>query len=165
MKLSTFKGSSIRRTASRAALVVGAAATALGLTATAAVADTTAANFTLSQPNWRCGESRISGNTRLTFQCDGNLVLYYGGQALWASGTYWGNYIPTQVDWSQSGYIILIDDFGHHLCTIGATNSAPGGRARIQDDGNFVFYKTNGGAAWASNTYGAGQGNVDYCHS
>ncbi|WP_159401194.1 hypothetical protein [Streptomyces sp. NRRL B-24484] len=159
---------SLRAKAARAAMVCAAAVAALGLTTTQAMAggtwDAQAANFTLNQGDWYAGSFVNSSSAKLVFQSDGNLVLYSndGGRALWASGSY-GQGVNRMV-WSASGYIKLQHD-NDIVCTIGKLDSAPGGRAMVQADGNFVFYRYDGSAAWSSGTYGLSQSTVDYCAS
>ncbi|KJK58402.1 hypothetical protein [Saccharothrix sp. ST-888] len=167
MTANRITGSPLRKTLTRAAMVCTAAAAVIGLTGTNAMAagdwDATAANFTLNQPDWYAGNSANSSSANLVFQSDGNLVLYANdGRALWASGTY-GQGV-NHVDWSASGYIKLQHD-NDTICTIGKLNSAPGGRAVVQADGNFVFYQANGSPAWSSGTNGLSQGTADYCAS
>lgn len=154
----------------RAALVGTALAAAIGLTATDALADSAVATFTLSQPDWQLNTYVMENNvySSLYLQPDGNLVLYkevndVGVQALWASGT--NGRGVTHLDWSASGYIKLLNSSGGIVCTIGALSPSPGGRAVIQDDGNFVFYNTSGQATWASGTYRFSQGNLNYCYT
>jgi hypothetical protein len=70
-----------------------------------------------------------------------------------------------RLDWSQDGYIKLMSG-STVQCTIGKLNSAPGGHAEVQADGNFVFYKNdNQTAAWSSGTGGLSQGTANYCAS
>ncbi|MFJ1709815.1 hypothetical protein [Kitasatospora sp. NPDC088346] len=168
MIASRFTGSPLRKTLTRAAMVCTAAAAVVGLTGTNAMAggewDAPAADFTLNQSDWYPGASVNSSSVTLVFQGDGNLVLYSNndGRALWASGSY-GQGV-NHVDWSASGYIKLQHD-NDTICTIGKLNSAPGGRAVVQSDGNFVFYRADGSAAWSSGTNGLSQRTVDYCAS
>ncbi|MEV4614119.1 hypothetical protein AB0K43_16215 [Kitasatospora sp. NPDC049258] len=164
MAVNRLSGSPIRRTLTRAALVCTAAAAALGLAGTDAMADSAAATFTLGQGDWWAGSSVSSSNTHLDFQSDGNLVLYANsGRVLWASGT--DGRGVTHVDWSASGYVKLQDSNNNTLCTVGKLSPAAGGRAMVQDDGNLVFYRSNGSVAWASDTSGFAQGNTNYCYS
>ncbi|MFJ1709816.1 hypothetical protein [Kitasatospora sp. NPDC088346] len=153
----------------RAALVCTAAAGALGLTGTTAMADTSVATFTLAQPDWQTGQSAGSNNelTGLYFQADGNLVLYgFDGEVdypIWASGT--NGKGVTRLDWSKSGYVKLLDSSGRIVCTLGALSPAPGGHADVQNDGNFVFYDTDGHATWSTGTYNHRRGNLNYCYT
>ncbi|MFJ1709464.1 hypothetical protein [Kitasatospora sp. NPDC088346] len=171
MRTSRLRTSRLRKAAVRTALVCTAAVTALATSGTEAMAlpgGITAARFTLPQPNWYAGASVSAGNNaRLTFQSDGNLVLYAVSDTqdwpLWASGT--DGMGVTHVNWSQSGYIKLENSTGGVVCTIGAPSPAPGGSARVQDDGNFVFYDTDGRPTWASGTYNQSVGNRNYCNT
>ncbi|WP_052681793.1 hypothetical protein [Saccharothrix sp. ST-888] len=170
MILSKSGSSKARRRLGRAALVCAAAAGALGLTATTAMADASVATFTLAQPDWQAGQSGAGANNLLTglnFLDDGNLVLYgYDGETdypLWASGT--SGKGVTHLDWSKSGYVKLLDASDNVVCTLGKLNPAPGGHAEVQDDGNFVFYDTNGNATWSTGTYGHRRGNMNYCYT
>ncbi|BFV61196.1 hypothetical protein KCMC57_up63000 [Kitasatospora sp. CMC57] len=171
MGISQLDGSWLRRAAVRTALVCTAAVTAITASGTEAMAlpgGATAASFTLAQPDWYAGASvSASFYTRLTFQSDGNLVLYSVSDTqdspLWASGTYGMG--VTRMVWSQSGYIKLVNSSGGIVCTIGALSPAPGGIARVQNDGNFVFYDTDGDPTWASGTDGHSYGNRNYCNT
>ncbi|MDH6129085.1 hypothetical protein [Kitasatospora sp. GP82] len=161
-------GSLLRKTVIRAATVCTAAVAVVGLAGTNAMAagdyDSTAAYFTAGQGDWYAGYNTNSSSVNLVFQSDGNLVLYTndGSRALWASGSY-GQGV-NHVDWSQSGYIKLQHD-NDTICTIGKSNPAPGGHAVVQADGNLVFYRADGSAAWSSGTNGLSQGTANYCAS
>ncbi|MDH6112369.1 hypothetical protein P3T36_003780 [Kitasatospora sp. MAP12-15] len=151
-----------RKRVTRAALVVTAIGSALALAAGPALADSTAAGFNLSQPDWYAGASTYSSSVNLQFQSDGNLVLYVnGGGPIWASGSE-GRGV-THVDWSQSGYVKLLNSGNGVVCELGQGNPAPGGWASVQDDGNFVFYNSSGRATWASNTQFETGSTVDAC--
>ena len=86
-------------------------------------------------------------------QSDGNLVLYQGGVALWASNTQ-----------GTDAQVALVQDDGNFLVkdsawnTLWATNTwgHPGAYAVVQDDGNLVVYGSpeHVGVLWASNTGG-----------
>ncbi|WP_329564359.1 hypothetical protein [Kitasatospora sp. NBC_01266] len=160
----------VRRAVTKAALVGTAVAAALSLTATGANATVGAgiqtATFTLAQGNWSSNYATYNANNgyEIILQTDGNFVLYNGnGTALWASGT--DGKGVTQLDWSQSGYVKLLNSSNGVVCTLGALSPAPGGQAVLQNDGNFVFYNTAGNATWATNTYNGQQGNLDYCYT
>ncbi len=167
-----------RRRLLRAGVTAIAAATALCLAGTDAMAaDTQAATFTLSQPDWYPGNYAVGSGyagsihltTTLTFRSDGNLELIQndGDQpaVVWASGT--ANKGVVRMDWSQSGYIKLLNSSGGTVCTMGALNPAPGGHAEVQGDGNLVFYNSSGHATWSTGTsgdrVGAPGANLDYC--
>ena len=99
---------------------------------------------------WSTGtHGKGSGSYRMVMQDDGNLVVYSGSTSIWASDTVMSDSMCVGVCKNQ----IFSDD----------------GRleARVQDDGNFVFYehykffsqeKTR--VVWASNT--AGKGTAPY---
>jgi len=139
-----------RATLARAATVCGIVAAATGLTATNSFADDVCADFTLSNADWYSNNwtAAYSSSVHLVFQGDGNLVLYTNsGGVLWASGSYGQN--VTDLDWSAStGGILLKHKDGSIACRIGA--NAQGGWAQVQDDGNFVFYNSQGSATWAA---------------
>ncbi|MDH6129083.1 hypothetical protein [Kitasatospora sp. GP82] len=161
-------GPRLRKAGVRAALVGAAALIAVGLSGAEAMAqDSTAATFTLAQPDWYANTSVSSSSVTLELLSDGNLVLHTisdtdGGIRLWASGT--GGRGVTHVDWSQSGYAKLLNASNNVVCTLGKLNPAPGGSVRVQDDGNMVFYDTNGNATWSTGTSN-GPGNLNYCYT
>jgi hypothetical protein len=97
------------------------------------------------------GESVTScdGRFRLTMQYDGNLVLYQGGQALWASNTYLSQGYASVMQ--NDGNFVLYDVNQRALF---ATNTygQSGNHLAVQNDGNVVVYNTSGHAVWASNT-------------
>lgn len=97
------------------------------------------------------GDSLTSpnGNYLFAMQRDGNLVLYSGTSALWASNTA-GK--PVAVCIMQAdGNLVLYNASGQALW---ASNTAgkSGAHLEVQNDGNVVIYQTNGSAAWATNT-------------
>ncbi|MGW0394974.1 hypothetical protein ACWDYJ_29690 [Streptomyces sp. NPDC003042] len=111
---------------------------------------------------WWTGSWAQSATVWLVLQKDNNLVMYRksDGKAIWHSGTYGGNYQVTM----QMGY----GDRGDLTITQGDLNGTvrwrthTGGNADawalLQDDGNFVVYKKDGGpgkggALWATGTY------------
>ena len=89
------------------------------------------------------------GRFTLAMQYDGNLVLYQGGAAIWATGS-----------WGSTGYAAVMQNDGN-LVLYDVTNRAlfasntsghPGNHLALQNDGNLVVYNSSGGALWASNT-------------
>ncbi|GAA1983286.1 hypothetical protein GCM10009838_51220 [Catenulispora subtropica] len=136
-------------------------------------ADTIVANFTLSFPDTYPGTTWYSGNFELTFQSDGNLVLYRwtDWKVMWATGTwgYDGGKGPaTRIDWSSSGWAQIYNKYGERICYLAHNNAnggpyAPGGRAMLQDDGNFVFYTTADQPNWSTGTYGGRVATNNYC--
>lgn len=162
------KGTTCEEPIRRALFVGGVLSAALGLTAGSAYATEgagdIAAYFVLNQPDWSCSNEVYASMTAyLEFQCDGNVVLYNRdtGSAMWATGT--AGKGVTDLDWSQSGYLKLEKSNGTVVCTVGATDPAPGGVVIVQDDGNLVFYNTSGNATWSSKTSGEKQGTKDHC--
>jgi beta-lactam-binding protein with PASTA domain len=90
-----------------------------------------------------------NGRYKFIYQGDGNLVLYAGDRALWASGT---NGQPV-------GYCVMQGDGNLVIYTpdnrpIWASNTSPnpGSRLVVQDDGNAVIYRPDGVPVWATNT-------------
>lgn len=94
-----------------------------------------------------------SGNVQyaLIMQADGNLVLYSGSGALWASNTSGnpGAYVGVQSD----GNIVIYNSSGQAIWATN-TNGQSTSYLAIQTDGNLVAYNTSGTAVWASNTGG-----------
>lgn len=92
-----------------------------------------------------------NGRYTLVYQGDGNLVLYVGGRALWASGT---NGRPAGVCIMQAdgNLVIYPPDAGGPIWSSG-THGHPGSHLTIQDDGNVVIYQPDGHAIWATDTW------------
>ncbi len=88
-----------------------------------------------------------NGNYRLTFQTDGNLVLYSGNVPLWASNT-----SATASCIMQTDGNLVVYAAGGHAAWASNTNGNPGSHLTVQDDGNVVIYRPDGRAVWASNT-------------
>jgi hypothetical protein len=91
-----------------------------------------------------------SGRYRFIYQGDGNLVLYDGGRATWASNT----------AGKAAGVAIMQGDGNLVIYTPGpraiwASNTAGhnGSGLVVQDDGNTVIYDPGGHAIWATNTW------------
>jgi hypothetical protein len=142
--------------------VAALAAFGLFVSAADASADTRCAYFVTSQPDWQAASNTTWGSWPLSgqpgpnsiyikFQSDGNLVVYRArdNAVMWASGT-WNDGVVS-LDWSAStGGIKLMRADGVNACTIRGDNGASGGWAQVQDDGNFVFYKSNGAADFST---------------
>jgi hypothetical protein len=98
----------------------------------------------------RPGEKIQSANGRytLTYQSDGNLVLYAGSTALWASNTY-GRPVGRTIMQTDGNLVIYgpNNDFVWNTGTV-----SPGSRLILQDDSNLVIYRADGVPIWASNT-------------
>jgi len=97
-------------------------------------------------------ESRtsIDGRFTLTYQGDGNLVLYFGSSPLWSSNT-WGT-APGQVAMQGDGNLVVYNASGSAIWASN-TSGQPGAFLVVQSDGNLVVYSGRR-AAWASNTSG-----------
>ncbi len=96
------------------------------------------------------GQSRTSADGRFTliYQGDGNLVLYYGSQPLWDSGT-WGT-SPGQAVMQGDGNLVVYDASGYARWASG-TSGYNGAYLVVQSDGNLVLY-SGVYPVWASNT-------------
>lgn len=97
------------------------------------------------------GQAIISANGRfkLTYQTDGNLVLYSGSAPLWASGTL-GRGVGSAV--MQGDGNLVIYNAAHQPLWASGTFGNTGSTLAVQDDGNVVIYRANHTPAWATNT-------------
>ncbi|MFD3722918.1 hypothetical protein [Streptomyces sp. NPDC058674] len=120
------------------------------------------ANDAVSQYRYRFdGDWAQSASVWMLLQDDGNLVIYRksDGKAIWNSGTYSTGYHTTELSIAADGNLTLRDWFSPYTVAWSAgTGNNPGAYALLQDDGNFVVYKADGGpgkggALWASGTY------------
>lgn len=105
------------------------------------------------------GQELISTSKRykLTYQTDGNLVLYTEGKAIWSTETYGKPAWRTVMQ--EDGNLVVYGSEGNALWasnTAGQTNC----RLVMQSDGNLVIYNGTGGAPWASGTAGQDQGGA-----
>jgi hypothetical protein len=91
-----------------------------------------------------------SGRYRFVYQGDGNLVLYDGGRATWASNTA-GK--PTGVAIMQGDGNLVIYTPGPHPIWASNTWGHNGSGLTVQDDGNTVIYDAGGHPLWATNTW------------
>jgi hypothetical protein len=93
------------------------------------------------------------GRFKLIMQTDGNLVLYMGARALWASNTVGcGGCVSMQGD----GNLVVYDSGGQlpgHGCWASGTNGHTPATLALQNDGNLVLY-SGPTAVWATNTAG-----------
>lgn len=116
---------------------------------------------------WFAGHSEYaytcSGQTiRLTYQTDGNFVLYINGSAKWASNT--AGATPTDATTFQSDGNLVVYEWGVSCIFLGCsydvptpvwasgTNDKGGSVLALQHDGNLVIYNGSNKAIWASNT-------------
>ena len=100
------------------------------------------------------GQSIVSDNSnfRLTFQTDGNLVLYQGTNftaenALWAT-----DIVDSSIErviMQLDGNLVLYRNNGSAWAS--NTNGNPSSRLTVQDDGNLIIYKGNV-PIWALNS-------------
>jgi lysophospholipase L1-like esterase len=86
----------------------------------------------------------------LALQGDGNLVLYQGGQPLWATMTTMGEQVA-RGEMLHNGNFALYDDTGK---AVWATNSEghPGAHLLLQNDGNLVIYDAANSPVWNTGT-------------
>ena len=87
-------------------------------------------------------------NYRLVMQSDGNLVLYTGGTAVWASGTSAAN---SDVEMQADGNLVIYAP-GHAAVWASNTAGKNGSVLFGQNDGNFVLYEPGNVAVWSTNT-------------
>ena len=167
------------------AVVGGLSATLVATSAGFAAADEVCAYFNTGQADWVAGggpngsapsswtswdlfhSSPGPNDIILKFQADGNLVIYNArtNAVEWATGTY-GSDPAVYLDWSYglddgNGGILLEDANHNDICHIEGGN-VQNGTARLQSDGNFVFYNTSGKAVWAS-WWGGRPSYRNYC--
>ena len=91
------------------------------------------------------------GRFDLILQGDGNLVLYEGSTALWASNTV--NSGAVKATMQGDGNFVLYTSAGS---PVWASNTAgnSGAKLSLQNDGNLVITSASGAVLWASNTSG-----------
>lgn len=99
------------------------------------------------------GQTRTScdGRFTLTMQGDGNLVLYQGGTALWATNT--ANSGAARATMQGDGNFVVYTSAGTPVWASNTSGNA-GAHLSLQNDGNLVVYGASGVALWASNTSG-----------
>jgi hypothetical protein len=90
-----------------------------------------------------------NGRSELVMQGDGNLVLYRGGKARWATNSN-GKVVSRAIMQGDGNFVL----YGPGGAPIWATGTArhPGAGLILQDDGNVVIYNSGGKALWATNT-------------
>jgi Beta-galactosidase len=99
------------------------------------------------------GQSLAScnGEYALTMQGDGNLVLYQGGTALWASNT--SGSAADEAIMQGDGNLVLYTSAGSPVWASGTVGN-DGASLVVQNDGNVVIYSASGAALWATGTNG-----------
>lgn len=91
-----------------------------------------------------------NGRYRLTYQGDGNLVLYLEGRiSLWSSNTS-GQSVGICV-MESNGNFVMYNANGQPVWSSNTRN--PGSKLVVQSDGNMVIYDPNGKPVWATNTW------------
>jgi len=94
------------------------------------------------------GQSRTSqdGRFELSYQGDGNLVLYRlsDGHPLWATHTF----APGVVEMQHDGNLVIYSTAGNALWSSG-TAGYPGARLAVQSDSNLVIYDYYGFPVWS----------------
>jgi hypothetical protein len=93
-------------------------------------------------------------NYRMVMQSDGNLVLYTGTTAKWASGTSVAN---SDLEMQSDGNLVI---YGPGHAAVWASNTAGKNGSVLfgQNDGNFVLYAPGNVAVWSTNTANSGLG-------
>jgi hypothetical protein len=89
------------------------------------------------------------GRFTLTMQSDGNLVLYQGPSALWATNTAGSSGYAAFLQ--GDGNFVLYDAGGKPIFASG-TNGHSGSRLELQNDGNLVVYDPANRPLWGSGT-------------
>jgi pimeloyl-ACP methyl ester carboxylesterase len=100
------------------------------------------------------GQAVRSGDGRfaLTYQSDGNLVLYGpGGVPRWSTQTF---SIPGYAEMQHDGNFVVYASNGVPLWASG-TSGQVNARLVVHSDGNVVIYASNGLATWATHTGGS----------
>jgi hypothetical protein len=92
-----------------------------------------------------------NGDYSLIMQSDGNLVLYQGSTALWASNTVGSG--ADEAILQGDGNFVLYTSSG---TPVWASNTAgnTGAYLNVQNDGNVVVYSASGAALWSTGTAG-----------
>jgi len=90
-----------------------------------------------------------SGELQLVLQTDGNLVLYDGQTAIWATGT--SGKTVSQAAMQADGNLTLTGP-GGAVVWEARTAGHPGARLVLQDDGNGVVYAIDGRPLWSTGT-------------
>jgi chitinase len=156
---------------SSSGLISGTPTTAATSNVTVTATDTTGASgsasftWTISgSTTGSCGEltanqslaanqsvASCNGGFSLIMQGDGNLVLYQGGTALWASNT--AGSAADEAILQGDGNFVLYTSSG---TPVWASNTAgnSGAYLQVQNDGNVVVYSASGSVLWSTGTAG-----------
>lgn len=107
---------------------------------------------TLWPPDALAPKARLrspSGQFQLVLQTDGNLVLYDGQSAIWATGT--NGQAVSQAAMQADGNLVLAGP-GGTVVWEARTAGHPGARLVLQDDGNAVVSALDGRPLWSTGT-------------
>lgn len=88
------------------------------------------------------------GRFRLVQQANGNLVLYFGTSALWASYAFGSNFTTY---FQSDGNLVTYSPSG---AVWNSRTNAFGARLALQNDGNLVIYDLDDKVVWTTNTGG-----------
>jgi hypothetical protein len=92
-----------------------------------------------------------NGDYTLIMQGDGNLVLYQGSTALWASGTVGSG--ADEAIMQGDGNFVLYTSSGSAVWASNTPGNA-GAYLDVQNDANVVIYSASGAALWSTGTAG-----------
>ena len=103
-----------------------------------------------------CGENgdfiwSKNGISTLTYQNDGNLVLYRNGKAVWATGTEEKN-AGKAIMQSDGNFVIYTSSDKPIWSSNTYCDNNENAEIILQDDRNLVIYTTGGKAVWSSGT-------------
>jgi hypothetical protein len=90
-----------------------------------------------------------NGDYTLIMQGDGNLVLYQGSTALWASGTVGSG--ADEAIMQGDGNFVLYTSSGTPVWSSNIPGNA-GAYLDVQNDGNVVIYSASGSTLWSTAT-------------
>eukprot|EP00834_Sanchytrium_tribonematis_P006578 NODE_497_length_6803_cov_1.267900.p4 type:complete len:206 gc:universal NODE_497_length_6803_cov_1.267900:3719-4336(+) len=115
--------------------------------------------FLLSDGHFSGHEGPLLGNKPgaiAVMQTDGNLVIYYRSQAIWASNTCGAGQGPFKLALTNEGNLVILDSTGNATWKAGHRRSISEHPCFLvfQDDGNLVLYDANSNPLWASDTDG-----------
>jgi len=94
-----------------------------------------------------------NGEYKFVMQGDGNLVLYQGGAARWASNSNGKGTAPYRLVMQGDGNLVIYDK--NNSATWASNSNGKGTapyRLVVQNDRNVVIYDRNNSATWASNS-------------
>ncbi|MFE4592692.1 FG-GAP-like repeat-containing protein [Streptomyces laurentii] len=95
------------------------------------------------------GDSLTAGINRLTMQTDGNLVVARAGTTVWSTKT--GGHPGATARLDAQGNLAVLEADGTTVLWETKT-SAPGGKAVLQERGNFVVHNAKNESQWAAGT-------------